>query len=520
MTGFASESIVKLYGSYLKDRELWIVMEFCAAGSVADVMRICDACLSEAMIADVCIQVLRGLAYLHGNRKIHRDIKAGNILLTADGKAKLADFGVAGQLAEGVSKRVTVIGTPFWMAPEVIQEVGYGTNADIWSLGITCIEMAEGRPPYHNLHPMRAIFMIPSQPPPSLESESDYSPQFVSFLARCLTKDPSKRPSAEELLEDPFIANAGLGGSGELLETIHATLQISNEKGYQLVTPAIEDVIEDLIIDDEEEEVYEQDVETPHPQQTTDDTLRTENIHGRQPVSSAPNNNDNSLYLNPSHRRGSDSKDKLNTYKSAPTTPVRTQMNFGAADFQSNDTQKPAQRLDRRRPSAVSSQDDASENPPHNTSNNSIEDAARPLEFIQEEGVYSHERKHSISSNGSDVSSKPPSVTSIGVLRPKTRKQSLPDTSMLIASRRDSLSRKPRNHEHEFKSKHHVPTLAGNKRITFTEFASRLGAAELKRMLVLLDSHYDREMFILTETCKQKRWPIQIAIEAKTNQKK
>ncbi|KAL2914909.1 hypothetical protein HK105_205450 [Polyrhizophydium stewartii] len=223
MTGFESAYVVQYYGSYFLEDELWIVMEFCAAGSVADVMRMCDSCLTEDMIATVCRHVLLGLVYLHDRRKIHRDVKAGqrpfrNILLNELGEAKLADFGVAGQLTDAVSKRVTVIGTPFWMAPEVIQEVGYGTNADIWSLGITCIEMAEGRPPYYHLHPMRAIFMIPSKPPPKLEAEEDFSEEFRQFIARCLTKNPLARPSARELLEDPFIKRSDDAAIREMVD--------------------------------------------------------------------------------------------------------------------------------------------------------------------------------------------------------------------------------------------------------------------------------------------------------------
>lgn len=203
-----SPYIVKYYGSYFKDTDLWIVMEYCGAGSVADVMRLRRKVIEEAEIATILQYSLKGLEYLHSKLKIHRDIKAGNILLNHEGKAKLADFGVAGQLSDAMAKRNTVIGTPFWMAPEVIQEIGYDVKADIWSLGITAIEMADGRPPYADIHPMRAIFMIPTKPPPTLAEKDKFSPQFNDFLAKCLKKNPAERPTATELLEHPFIKNA------------------------------------------------------------------------------------------------------------------------------------------------------------------------------------------------------------------------------------------------------------------------------------------------------------------------
>lgn len=208
MKGCRSPFIVRYFGSYFKDSELWIVMEYCGAGSVCDMMKICDQTLSEDQIAVVCKDVLQGLAYLHGLRKIHRDIKAGNILLNNKGASKLADFGVSGQLSDTMAKRQTVIGTPFWMAPEVIQEVGYDFKADIWSLGITCIEMAESKPPYSNIHPMRAIFMIPSRPPPRLTEPDKWSKEFNDFIVKTLTKSPDQRPGATELLEHPFITKA------------------------------------------------------------------------------------------------------------------------------------------------------------------------------------------------------------------------------------------------------------------------------------------------------------------------
>eukprot|EP01113_Clastostelium_recurvatum_P010860 TRINITY_DN1545_c0_g1_i2.p1 TRINITY_DN1545_c0_g1~~TRINITY_DN1545_c0_g1_i2.p1 ORF type:complete len:359 (+),score=78.29 TRINITY_DN1545_c0_g1_i2:74-1150(+) len=208
MKSCRSPYVVRYHGSYFKDNELWIVMEFCGAGSVCDLMKITNKTLTEDQIAVIGRDVLNGLAYLHSLRKIHRDIKAGNILLNNKCESKLADFGVSGQLSDTMAKRQTVIGTPFWMAPEVIQEVGYDSKADIWSFGITCIEMAESKPPYSNIHPMRAIFMIPSRPPPKMTDPDKWSKEFNDFVSKCLTKNPEARPTALELLQHPFIKRA------------------------------------------------------------------------------------------------------------------------------------------------------------------------------------------------------------------------------------------------------------------------------------------------------------------------
>uniref|UniRef100_A0A182KDL5 non-specific serine/threonine protein kinase n=1 Tax=Anopheles christyi TaxID=43041 RepID=A0A182KDL5_9DIPT len=203
-----SPYVVKYYGSYFKNTDLWIVMEYCGAGSVSDIMRLRKKTLSEDEIATILIDTLKGLEYLHLRRKIHRDIKAGNILLNSEGHAKLADFGVAGQLTDTMAKRNTVIGTPFWMAPEVIEEIGYDCVADIWSLGITALEMAEGKPPYGDIHPMRAIFMIPTKPPPSFRDPDIWSPEFIDFVSLCLVKNPEERATATDLLVHEFIRNA------------------------------------------------------------------------------------------------------------------------------------------------------------------------------------------------------------------------------------------------------------------------------------------------------------------------
>ncbi|OQR98450.1 protein kinase [Achlya hypogyna] len=210
-----SPFIVQYHGSLLHDDGMWIEMEFCEAGSVADLLRV--SALSEKEVAAICANIVKGLAYLHDQRNIHRDIKAGNVLLSSSGLAKLADFGVSAQLTNTINKRKTVIGTPFWMAPEVIQETQYDCKADIWSLGITAIEMAEGDPPLAAMHPMRAIFLIPSRPPPTLKAPEKYSPAFSDFLALCLKKNAADRPTAKELLAHPFVKK-----DVERLETTHA----------------------------------------------------------------------------------------------------------------------------------------------------------------------------------------------------------------------------------------------------------------------------------------------------------
>ncbi|XP_030581710.1 serine/threonine-protein kinase 4-like [Archocentrus centrarchus] len=203
-----SPHVVRYYGSYFKNTDLWIVMEYCGAGSVSDIIRIRNKTLTEDEIATIVQSTLKGLEYLHFMRKIHRDIKAGNILLNTEGQAKLADFGVAGQLTDTMAKRNTVIGTPFWMAPEVIQEIGYNCVADIWSLGITAIEMAEGKPPYADIHPMRAIFMIPTNPPPTFRNPELWSEGFRDFVSQCLVKNPETRATATQLLQHKFIKSA------------------------------------------------------------------------------------------------------------------------------------------------------------------------------------------------------------------------------------------------------------------------------------------------------------------------
>uniref|UniRef100_A0A3Q3K820 non-specific serine/threonine protein kinase n=1 Tax=Monopterus albus TaxID=43700 RepID=A0A3Q3K820_MONAL len=209
-------NIATYYGAFVKknppgiDDQLWLVMEFCGAGSVTDLIKNTKgSSLKEEWIAYICREILRGLTHLHQHKVIHRDIKGQNVLLTENAEVKLVDFGVSAQLDRTVGRRNTFIGTPYWMAPEVIAcdenpDATYDFKSDLWSLGITAIEMAEGAPPLCDMHPMRALFLIPRNPAPRLKSKK-WSKKFQSFIESCLVKSHSQRPSTEQLLKHPFI---------------------------------------------------------------------------------------------------------------------------------------------------------------------------------------------------------------------------------------------------------------------------------------------------------------------------
>ncbi|XP_041948422.1 misshapen-like kinase 1 isoform X5 [Alosa sapidissima] len=209
-------NIATYYGAFVKksppghDDQLWLVMEFCGAGSVTDLVKNTKGnSLKEDWIAYICREILRGLSHLHAHKVIHRDIKGQNVLLTENAEVKLVDFGVSAQLDRTVGRRNTFIGTPYWMAPEVIAcdenpDSTYDYRSDIWSLGITAIEMAEGAPPLCDMHPMRALFLIPRNPPPKLKSKK-WSKKFIDFIEGCLVKTYPSRPSTEQLLKHSFI---------------------------------------------------------------------------------------------------------------------------------------------------------------------------------------------------------------------------------------------------------------------------------------------------------------------------
>lgn len=213
-----SETVVRYGGCYRKGDTLLIAMEYCDGGSVQDIVRIAKRKCTEQEISAVIAQVLQALVYLHSHHIMHRDIKSGNILLTRNGEAKLADFGVSARLNSTLQKKNTVIGSPYWMAPEIISKTndGYDSRADIWSLGITAIEMADSEPPRYDIHFARVIFIIPQQPPPTLKHPREWSDEFVDFTTKCLKKDPAERPTARELMQHPFVQK-GLGRDSQRL---------------------------------------------------------------------------------------------------------------------------------------------------------------------------------------------------------------------------------------------------------------------------------------------------------------
>ncbi|XP_060693087.1 serine/threonine-protein kinase 10 isoform X1 [Hemiscyllium ocellatum] len=241
--------IVKQLDAFFYENKLWIMIEFCPGGAVDATMLELDRGLTEPQIRVVARQMLEAVDYLHSQKIIHRDLKAGNVLLTQDGNIKLADFGVSAKNTKTMQKRETFIGTPYWMAPEVVmcetmKDTPYDYKADIWSLGITLIEMAQIEPPHHELNPMRVLLKIAKSDPPTLENPSKWSQDFKDFLKKALDKNPDTRLSAAQLLQHPFVSSVS-----------------SNKPLRELVAEAKAEVMEE--IEDNREEVEDDDSSEP-----------------------------------------------------------------------------------------------------------------------------------------------------------------------------------------------------------------------------------------------------------------
>ncbi|XP_056336925.1 serine/threonine-protein kinase PAK 6b isoform X2 [Danio aesculapii] len=203
MRDYRHQNVVEMYKSALVGEELWVIMEYLQGGALTNIVS--ETRLSEEQIATVCESVLQALCYLHSQGVIHRDIKSDSILLTLDGRVKLSDFGFCAQISKDVPKRRSLVGTPYWMAPEVVSKTPYGTEVDIWSLGIMVVEMVDGEPPYFSETPISAMKRLRDEPPPTARNASKISPVLRDFLDSMLTREPQQRSSASDLLQHPFL---------------------------------------------------------------------------------------------------------------------------------------------------------------------------------------------------------------------------------------------------------------------------------------------------------------------------
>jgi len=217
-------NIIEYIDAYIVDKKLWVAMEFMGAGCLTEVLDQFDSNvhMTEAQIAFVCKATIKGLDYVHQMHRIHRDIKSDNILLGSDGSCKIADFGYAAQLTQEKAKRFTIVGTPYWMAPELIRGQNYDQKVDIWSLGIMVMEMAEGDPPYMDFPPLRALFLITTKGIPGLKHPEKWTTEFKDFVAQCLEKDAENRPTADQLLFHPFIVKYADLPEANLIPVINA----------------------------------------------------------------------------------------------------------------------------------------------------------------------------------------------------------------------------------------------------------------------------------------------------------
>ncbi|KAK6317447.1 hypothetical protein J4Q44_G00128470 [Coregonus suidteri] len=291
--------IVKLLDAFYHDAKLWIMIEFCPGGAVDATMLELDRGLIEPQIQVICKQMLEALVYLHSIKIIHRDLKAGNILLTLEGDIKLADFGVSAKNTKTLQRRDSFIGTPYWMAPEVVmcetmKDAPYDYKADIWSLGITLIELAQIEPPHHELNPMRVLLKIAKSEPPTLEQPNKWSQDFKDFLKKSLDKNPESRPNAAQLLEHPFVCSVK-----------------TNRPLRELVAEAKAEVMEEM--EDNREEGEEDDTaELTVPVSPGKDPTQT-SLEGDQPTdtpSKAPVVDEAKPPLRPPHKVGDQLMDR------------------------------------------------------------------------------------------------------------------------------------------------------------------------------------------------------------------
>lgn len=230
-------NVVEYYESYLVNDRLWCVMEYLGGGCLTEILEQFEHFqLEEKHIARVCRETLLALEYIHSFHRIHRDIKSDNILIGSDGSVKIADFGYAVQLTADKQKRNTIVGTPYWMAPELIRGLDYCQKVDIWSLGIMCMEMAEGEPPYMEYPPLRALFLITTKGIPDLRRPEKWSPVFKDFLSQCLEKDPERRLSATGMLQHAFLSTACSGA--DLVQAVEQA-----RKAQALASSALKDLL-------------------------------------------------------------------------------------------------------------------------------------------------------------------------------------------------------------------------------------------------------------------------------------
>lgn len=226
LNSLSHKNIVKHIKSIKSNKKLYMFLELMDGGSLTKVAQFCDC--KEPHIAYFMRELLSALVYIHSQNKIHRDIKTGNVLLNRQGEVKLADFGYAAELDPLKKRRRSFVGTPYWMAPEVIIGKEYSFPVDIWSLGVICYELAIGKPPYYDTPPMRAIYKIVADGIPEIKQKERFSPEFHDFLAKCLSKYPSKRPSAAELLEHPFLKRAC--SPSIIIQMVELALEVEEEE--------------------------------------------------------------------------------------------------------------------------------------------------------------------------------------------------------------------------------------------------------------------------------------------------